>query len=171
MKYSVKSKSFTLIEILIVVTIISVLATTTLATFYGYANVRSTDREVAYIVSDINLARNKALSNAYDDNGTPAMTDDSAYWGVKFNCTSPEYSYELGYFSSGYTFYTKQKKFLPKDFTCSTNQTLRFTRGTGILQNPGDPANGRTTTTIKYQTKNSRSIRTYLNGKVEITTP
>lgn len=170
MKYDTSLKSFTLIEILIVVSIISILATTTLATFYGYANVRGIDREVGYIVSDINLARNKALSNAFDDNGTPAiLTDDSVYWGLRFNCSSTKYSYELGYFDKSNVFRPKQEKLFPKNFTCSPSwQTLlKFIRGTGFLENP----TGVSTITVKYGSSATRNIQIYLSGKIEVTSP
>ena len=160
-KYPHKN-SFTLIELLIVVSIIALLAGSALPSFYGYANVKNVDREIVYIISDINLARNKALSSAYADvDGSYGV---STAWGIVFSCTGTSDSYQLGYFDSGSQFKSQQTKNFPPDFSCGdANITLKFARGTGVLLD-GDQAD----IPISYNAGAVRIIRVYLNGKIEI---
>ncbi len=165
------NKAFTLIELLIVISIIGVLTATTMPSLLGFTNVKGLEREAVYILSDINLARNKALSNAFDDGGTLLNTaDDSTHWGVRFLCDASKNTYELGYYHGASGWVAKQtKKFHPDfSFECSSgNIDLKFERGTGELTNPSDS----TLSSIKILYKNSISkyIKVYVNGKTEVT--
>ncbi len=170
MKINKPFSAFTLIELLIVISIIGVLTATTMPSLLGFTNVKGLEREAVYILSDINLARNKALSNAFDDGGNSDVTDDSNHWGIRFLCSDPKNTYELGYFYGVNSWVAKQTKMFHPDFSfeCSSGDIdLKFERGTGELTNPSDS----TLSSIKILYKNSISkyIKVYVNGKTEVT--
>src|SRR3990167_6566016 len=82
------ASAFTLIEVLVVVSIMGILTALTIPKFSQFSSTRLLDRNARNLEIDINSLKVKAISGA-------SQSSHNARWGIKINCNSS--SYELGY--------------------------------------------------------------------------
>ncbi len=180
-----KNKSFTLIEILIVVGILMVLSAATIPSFVNYSSERSIDRYVQSLVNEIQLVRNKALSGAYEQSGSV----DSTRWLIMFRCDgSNNNRYRLGYsnndgnarrllsdifrFPTGYNVVD-----IPGVNDCITYTSMSgtwnmflFDRLTGELFNPVDATEQSRSLRVSYSGA-TRTIKVYRSGQITVSNP
>lgn len=162
-------KSFTLVEILVVVSILAVLAAATMPSLIGYASERSVSRVAQLVFSDLSLVRNKSLSGALD-------VDNRGDWAFRVHCASPNYDFGV---KGGATFLLLESKQLPSLFTfnwvCAAGQSkvLYFKRLTGELINgAGTPVNSEAFRLYYRQgipgAEKSIGFTIYKNGKINV---
>lgn len=179
------TKSFTLIEILIVVGILMVLSAATIPSFVNYSSERSIDRFVQSLVNEIQLVRNKALAGAFEQSGSI----ESTRWLIMFRCDSAGNNrYRLGYSNNdGSNRFIQSNIYrFPTGFNvvdisgyddCRTYASLAnpwnmflFDRLTGELYNPVDAADSSRKLRISYGTE-TRTITVYRSGQITVTSP
>jgi prepilin-type N-terminal cleavage/methylation domain-containing protein len=88
------TKGFTLIELMVVVSIISVIAAFAVPTFGNSLDSNAVRQEALNLASDIELVKTKALSGAYSGGTT------SANWGIILCSSSNNGKYTLSAFDS-----------------------------------------------------------------------
>jgi prepilin-type N-terminal cleavage/methylation domain-containing protein len=92
LKKPIVSKSFTLVELLMVVSIISIITGATIPSFSNYIKNRTVLQAKDQLKNDLRTLQNKALANdSYDttltyvpDGGGSTTTGPAKYWTVKF---------------------------------------------------------------------------------------
>lgn len=162
--------SFTLVEILMVVSILAILSAATMPSLIGYASDRSVSRVAQLVSSDLSLVRNKSLSGALDVN-------NRGDWAIKVNCASPNYDFGV---KNGVNFLSLESKQLPANFTFSwgsclsgQDKVLYFKRLTGELINgAGTPVNSEAFRLYYRQgipgAEKSIGFTIYKNGKINV---
>lgn len=93
MKSSARNLGFTLVEILLVVSIIAVLSAFLIPSFSNYTESQSIRQGTEILKSDLRTAQNKALT------GVNSVSGNANYWGVKISSDN-ESSYEFFYSTS-----------------------------------------------------------------------
>ena len=162
--------SFTLVEILVVVSILAILAASTMPALVGYASERSVSRVAQLVSSDLALARNKSLAGALD-------VYNRGDWAIQFQCGSP--TYELGVREVN-SFISLESKSVRVNFTfrwgsCGSGEynVLFFERLTGqIIDSAGTPV-PRNDFTLYYRyddvaARKKSDFTVYQNGKINV---
>ena len=104
---SVKTRAFTLIELMIVVTIITIVSGASIPAFSKYIRKQNLKQSQEQIKSDFRNVQNKALTGALSDQQVGAPPQNMEFWGISFTENSPTYTYFIS----------------PTDLNCDTIQT------------------------------------------------
>ena len=88
-----EKSGFTLVELLITISIMAILSATVFPGFAGFADNQQVQQQTLNVVSDAEIAKNKALAGAYSTGSPP----ESASWGITF-CTGTSNTYTLSGF-------------------------------------------------------------------------
>ena len=86
-----KDGGFTLVELLISITIIVIITVATVPSFAGYIKNQGLKQAQEQLKSDLRNVQNKALAGALSD--TLVNGDPVAYWAVRFSAASNSYEY------------------------------------------------------------------------------
>ena len=169
-KFPFNKNSFTLVEILVVVSILAVLAASTMPALVGYASERSVSRVAQLVSSDLALAKNKSLAGALD-------VYNRGDWAIRFQCGSPIYEFGVRQVN---TFTSLESKRVPANFTfrwgtCGSGQynVLFFERLTGqLIDSAGTPVL-RNDFTLFYRhgegaAQKKSDFTVYQNGKINV---
>ncbi len=87
------SKGFTLIEILISVSILAILSAGIVPSFSGYIKNQNLKQAQEQLKSDLRSVQNRALTGSLSDLELGTPTKRVAYWGVRFTNNSNIYYY------------------------------------------------------------------------------
>lgn len=118
---SARNHGFTLVELLLVITIMLIMAGAMIPSFNGYLKNQSLKQAQERLKSDIRTIQNKALTGAlYDqtvDVGPSGRT--VTHWGIRFNNESNIYDYFIAHAATG------------AEFTSECNNARSTTPGDG----------------------------------------
>lgn len=97
------NRGFTLVELLIAITIMLIMAGAMIPSFSGYLKSQTLKQSQEKLKSDIRSIQNKALTGALYDKtvdvgGTARQV---THWGIRFNNGSSTYNYFIGYATTG----------------------------------------------------------------------
>lgn len=88
---SATAQGFTLVELLVVVTIIIIMSASILPAFSGYVTAQDLKRGQELLKSDLRSLQNKALTGASSDE--LVNSNKVAYWGVRFSRNTNNYDF------------------------------------------------------------------------------
>ena len=128
---SAQHEGFTLVELIMVVTIMVLMAGAMIPSFTSYLKSQTLKQAQERVKSDLRSIQNKALTGAlYDKTVDVAGTPQSVtHWGVRFTTNSPTYSYFIAYATTGGQFTSECNNFNAGQ----GNGNSRRLQGTGTL--------------------------------------
>lgn len=121
------SQGFSLIELLVVFSIIGVVMVSSIASFYSYNKNQSYVTAVADVKQMLNLARSKAMSQV-----KPVQCGTSSLDGYQFWYPTSGTYYRLSVRCGG-TYHVLERKSLPSNVTFTTSTTIFFKVSTGTI--------------------------------------
>lgn len=86
MKFSAQNSAFSLIELLVVVSLITIMTGTLIPSFTAYLDDQNLKQAQEAVKNDLRSAQNKAMAGSLSDNTV-------LYWGIRFNSGSGTYTY------------------------------------------------------------------------------
>lgn len=103
---SARNHGFTLVELLLVISIMLIMAGAMIPSFNGYLKNQSLKQAQERLKSDLRTVQNKALTGAlYDQTVDVGSTGRTVtHWGVRFNSGSNRYDYFIAYATTGAEF-------------------------------------------------------------------
>jgi prepilin-type N-terminal cleavage/methylation domain-containing protein len=90
-----RSSGFTIVELLIAVSIIAIITGAMVPTFTGYINKQNVTQAAELIKSDLRSVQNKALTGSLSDQMVGSPSAQVEYWGVAFTSSS-NYTFFVG---------------------------------------------------------------------------
>lgn len=108
---------FTLVELLLVITIMIIMAGSMIPSFSGYLRNQNLKQTQEKVKSDLRSVQNKALTGALYDRtvlvgGTPRTV---THWGVRFNNNSRRYDFFIAYATNAAQFNSECSNYLAAD--------------------------------------------------------
>lgn len=132
-------RGFTLIELMIVLSIMSVLGTVGIAGFRAYSQTQVLQSAVNEFATALNTARSRALSQVKPASCGSAKTLDGYGIKVLADTGTPKYSYSMFFTCSGSDMSADKDKILPKDISfagADNGKSFFFPTLTGQVQAP-----------------------------------
>jgi len=127
-------KGFTLVEILIVISLMAILMLTSIVTFSSFTKSQSFQTSISDVIALLNKAKSKSLNQV-----KPAECEEDSVKGYQVVFTASSSSYDLAVVCGDYTHILEEKK-LPSQitFTEGSADYIFFNVATGVVDSPAE---------------------------------
>lgn len=164
-KTSKLNQGFTLIELVVVLSVIAILSTVGIAAFVSYSRTQTLNTAVLDLVSMLNVAKSRSMSQVKPAGVTCAKLDGYKMTICRGGCTESNQTYEFRVICQGNESNSLETKSLPKgiNFDSSRETSFFFPVLTGGVD--GATAIG-TTITLNGYGDQTKTITIYSDGRI-----
>lgn len=132
-----RTNAFTLIELMIVISIITIVSGVSIPAFSRYIRKQNLKQAYEQIKSDFRTVQNKALTGALSDQKVGSPPLDMEFWGISFTEDSPTYTYFISATDSSCdTIETQGTSKFSNDIVSKMNACVFFSVSNGGITGP-----------------------------------